>query len=326
MDVSVIIPVYGVEKYISKCLYSLFNQSKTNGVEFILVNDCSKDKSITIAKDIISEYPNLDIKIIEHKVNEGLAISRQTGLCASKGEYILHIDSDDWCELNMIEEMYNKAKILDADIIVCDFYDYTEDKSIYHSQGDINSVSYEELFNTNRCRPNLWNRLIKRDLYIRNKLRWIAGADYGEDALMTMRLHFLTDKKFYFPKAYLHYRCNPQSICKNLSINRELQKTQNINAVYHFLLEKKMNDACYVLIERMVLEKCMLLREYNKIDRRLLSTIYPQAKYRILTLKKLSVANRLGVYLTSIGLISTSNFLWSILLHKNRLFKNISNN
>ena len=108
--VSVIVPIYGVEPYIEKCARSLFEQSLEN-MEFIFVNDCTPDKSVEILRQVIEDYPRryLQIQIIEHEENRGLAMARNSGLLIAKGEYIIHCDSDDWVELDMYEEMYEKA-------------------------------------------------------------------------------------------------------------------------------------------------------------------------------------------------------------------------
>ena len=83
-DISVIVPVYGVEKYITGCAESLFNQTMTNSVEFIFVNDATKDNSIGVLRDVISQYPRLEsrIRIISHNENKGLPSARNTGLAA----------------------------------------------------------------------------------------------------------------------------------------------------------------------------------------------------------------------------------------------------
>lgn len=89
MKVSVIIPIYGVEKYISDCLNSVMKQSYTNDIECILINDCTKDQSIEIAKNLIENYDgNIDFKIYEHSVNGGLSAARNTGILEAKGDYL----------------------------------------------------------------------------------------------------------------------------------------------------------------------------------------------------------------------------------------------
>ena len=100
--VSVIIPVYNVEKYIERCARSLLEQSLKD-IEYIFVDDCSPDNSITMLENILKEYPERQplVKILFHEPNRGLAYTRQEGVDAAKGEYIIHCDSDDWVEPEM---------------------------------------------------------------------------------------------------------------------------------------------------------------------------------------------------------------------------------
>ena len=121
--VSVCIPVYGVEKYIERCARSLFEQTMTDGIEFIFVNDCTNDRSIEILEQILSEYPQRknQVKIIHHDTNQGLTGARNTALKYAQGEYIIHCDSDDWVDIKMYENMYNKAIETDADMVYCDY-------------------------------------------------------------------------------------------------------------------------------------------------------------------------------------------------------------
>ena len=90
--VSVCIPVYGVEKYIERCARSLFEQTMTDGIEFIFVNDCTKDNSIEILEKVLEEYPHRkeQVKIIHHEKNRGLVAARNTGLEHATGDYIIH--------------------------------------------------------------------------------------------------------------------------------------------------------------------------------------------------------------------------------------------
>ena len=103
--ISVIVPVYGVEKYIERCVHSIFRQTMTDGVEFIFVNDCSNDRSIELLSACIDCYPYLrhQITIINLPRNRGLAAARLTGLEVARGEYILNLDSDDFFEPYMLE-------------------------------------------------------------------------------------------------------------------------------------------------------------------------------------------------------------------------------
>ena len=119
--VSVIVPVYGVEKYIERCDRSLFEQTLED-IEFIFVDDCTPDKSIEILKNVLEDYPlrKKQVLIISHEKNMGLPIARQSGLKVASGDYIIHCDSDDWVDTTMYEKMYNKAIEDGSDVVVCD--------------------------------------------------------------------------------------------------------------------------------------------------------------------------------------------------------------
>ena len=120
-DVSIIVPIYNVEKYIEKCATTLLEQDYNN-IEYIFVNDCTPDSSMKILKDIIERYPNRkdDIKIINNIKNSGSSLTRKYGLDASNGKYVLFVDSDDWINIDMVSKMYNAAESNDADIVCCD--------------------------------------------------------------------------------------------------------------------------------------------------------------------------------------------------------------
>ncbi len=319
MDISVIVPIYGVEKYIEQCLLSLFNQTKTSGVEFILVNDCSPDNSITIARDVISSYPKLNITIINHETNRGLAASRQTGFDHSCGEYILHIDSDDWCELNMLEELYKEAKVKDADLLICDYFCYnTSSGNTYHRQANINDVTIFELFKHLKVTPFLWCRFIKRNLYTQHDLHWKEGADYAEDMGLTLKMYFLTEKIYNYNRAFVHYRHNNSSICNNLNVTRELEKIDNYVSIYNFVITNKIEKAYSPLSRQLIIEKSLLLQKYKGIDQKKLSSVFEQITPYILESKDLKLHHRVALYLASKGHLIFANIIWNTvkLIHR----------
>ena len=121
--VSVLIPVYGVEKYIRRCAVSLFEQTLEE-VEYIFVDDCSEDKSISVLEETIERFPNsyAKVKILHHSENRGSAAARNTALNMATGEYIIVIDSDDFIESTMLEDLYNSAIDDMADIVVSDYW------------------------------------------------------------------------------------------------------------------------------------------------------------------------------------------------------------
>ena len=125
--VSVIIPIYGVEKYIERCARSLFEQT-LDDIEFIFIDDCSPDKSVEILKTILDEYKQIintrkwAISIEKMPINSGLPAVRKYGVKMANGEYIVHCDSDDWIDSRMLNKMYQKGKEYNADIVVCDYF------------------------------------------------------------------------------------------------------------------------------------------------------------------------------------------------------------
>ena len=121
VEVSVCIPVYGVEKYIEKCARSLFEQTMKEGIEFIFVNDCTPDKSIEILEQVLSEYPQrkAQVKIIHHEKNGGPVAARNTAIVHAAGKYMICCDADDWIAPDLYETMYAKAVGTDADVVCC---------------------------------------------------------------------------------------------------------------------------------------------------------------------------------------------------------------
>ena len=123
--VSVIVPVYNVEKYLSKCLDSVLSQTYPH-IEVILINDGSKDRSLSICQEYAAKDER--IRVID-KENEGVSIARNTGIEAATGEYIAFIDPDDWVEPEAYEAMINQLKKWEADICLCNFYRDTKRRS-----------------------------------------------------------------------------------------------------------------------------------------------------------------------------------------------------
>ena len=123
-NVTVIVPVYNVEKFIDKCVQSVIDQTMTD-IEVILVDDGSTDNSLARCR----EWTNKDSRVkVYHQENQGVSVARNLGIEKSAGKYIAFIDSDDWIEPNYLEVLYVMAKAKDADISICGFYfDYPDE-------------------------------------------------------------------------------------------------------------------------------------------------------------------------------------------------------
>ena len=121
--VSILTPVYGVEKYIRRCAESLMSQTYEN-LEYIIVNDCTKDASVEILKEVIAEYPKRKekVKLIELPDNKGLANARNVAIDAATGVFVLIVDSDDWVEPDIVEELVKYQQETEADIVSCNTF------------------------------------------------------------------------------------------------------------------------------------------------------------------------------------------------------------
>lgn len=209
--VSIIIPVYNVEKYIERCVRTLFAQT-LDELEYIFVDDCSPDKSIEVMLRVLELYParKSQVKLIRHESNQGVSQSRQDGVDAATGEYIIHCDPDDWVELDMYEQLYNKAKETNADIVICDFNDIADNKIKIRNQQpeeftNISLLKSISGVSTKEIHGALWNKLIKAQYY--KNIVIPKGFNYCEDVLALFQL--LQNDKFnikYINKSLYNYK------------------------------------------------------------------------------------------------------------------------
>lgn len=224
IKISVIVPVYNTSKYLKKCLDSILFQSLKE-IEIIVVNDGSTDDSLRILK----EYQNKDsrIKIINQK-NMGLSGARNSGIKLAQGEYILHIDSDDWIEQDYLKDMYELAEKEEADIVISDFYiDYNGEKVNYLiDQGKNRIINKEQCLKYIfylKGYPAVWNKLFKRKLYTDNRIEHPININLGEDLGTTPKLIYFSNKIVKLNKAYIHYMQNATSITKTKRLESILQ-------------------------------------------------------------------------------------------------------
>lgn len=212
--VSIIIPVYKVEKFIERCARSIFEQTYDN-LEIVFVNDCTPDNSIEIIYNVLNEYPNRkeQIRIINFKNNQGVATVRKEGLKCITGKYCIQFDSDDSVESTMITEMVRIAEQENADITICDFmYIYPNKSKHIHINPSLNPQILLQQVLTGKVHSSLCNKLIKRTLYLKNDITFIEGLNMREDLSVMFRLLYFTEKIAYIPKPFYHYfKCNENS-------------------------------------------------------------------------------------------------------------------
>ena len=220
--VSVIVPVFNVEKYIEKCVRALFQQTLKE-VEYIFVNDCTQDRSIDILKQILKEYPNRskDVKIIEHECNKGLPSARLTGLQYAVGEYVIHSDSDDWMEKEMLEVLYHSAKNADADCVYCDFWFITEKGKERYKTAEYSTVKASLLNNWINTRWTvIWNLLVKKSIY-NNDIEYPVSIQFCEDFYLAVQLLCLSEKIVQVQQPLHNYnRLNVSSILHTARVSK----------------------------------------------------------------------------------------------------------
>lgn len=225
--ISILIPVYNVEKYIEKCLSSLFENKHAKDCEFVITNDYSKDNSMEIVNNVLNKYPQIkNVKIINHDKNRGLAAARNTGLQNSTGKYILNVDSDDYVENNYIDEFYNLVYEEDYDIIGCSFISEYQDKSINEPQKL--ELQYINLINeliTCKIKNALWCKMFKRDIIINNNIQWIEGIDMYEDLVFDIQYFPFIKKVYNIDKYLYHYTIRSNSISHKIINEKKLQNT-----------------------------------------------------------------------------------------------------
>ncbi len=307
IHISVIIPIYGTEKFIEKCLVSLFEQSKTDCVQYILVNDCTKDRARDIACEVIARYPGLNTILIDHQVNKGLAATRQTGIDHASGEYSIHIDSDDWCEKDMLEEMYNTIIKKDYDIVVADMiWDY-KDKSVYKKSNlPTDQVKRLKRLLDGRFHASLSNKLVKHSLYKRHNIRNIQGLNYSEDLIATIKLFSNTSNVGEIKKAYLHYVQHEGSMMHKLNVETYVSFSNAIKEIDSYL-KNKFNDSLETDLTRKKIElKFNGLKNNIDGDTEKIATLFPEITSRIFS-SNLNFQYKVALFLASKGYIKTFN-------------------
>ncbi|QJT30067.1 glycosyltransferase [Aeromonas media] len=214
--VSVIVPVYNTELYVERAIVSLMEQT-LDDVQFIIINDGSKDNSLAIIKQVIARYPTRQAQVtLISRENLGVAATRAQGMELATGDYVIHLDSDDWAELSWLEIMHNKAVEDDADVVICDYYTvYKNTKNIFRQEIELTNIeSIRKLLSGGVSNSNC-DKLVRRELFVENSISFHAGYDMGEDFLVTflVLLNSRTVSKVDTP-LYFYNKTNETSLTK----------------------------------------------------------------------------------------------------------------
>ncbi len=255
--ISIIIPVFNVEKYLYECVNSCINQTYKN-IEVLLINDGSTDSSALICEDLKNSDER--IKVI-HKQNAGLSSARNVGIVHSSGDYICFLDSDDWMNVSVLEEALSLSTIYNADIVFWSFIkehiERSQQYQVYPSseeflvfEGDnlnklkIRSVGLikEELSNPTKTDSfiSAWGKLYKTTLIKENNISFLPTQEVGsEDVPFNIETFNYSRRIIFLNKFYNHYRMfNDNSLTKNHR-NTLFPRYKNMYLILFEFLEKK---------------------------------------------------------------------------------------
>lgn len=270
--ISVIVPVYNTEKYLGRCLYSLIHQDLDEKYEIIVINDGSTDKSLETAETYAALFENIKVYSRE---NGGLSAARNTGLEYARGKYVAFVDSDDYVDKNYLSEMYRAAEDSGADIVCCNFRCVDEngkpsgiDGILRHRPGVFGAKEMmSSLLLDMTVRSFAWNKLYRRELFVRNNIKFPVGKLY-EDMRTTPRL-FRHSKKIAVVSGVLYnYVQRSGSITGNMTVGkvfkyigaygsvRKLLEEENIYSEYALEYKLQGVKVAFTVIPMLIADKC----------------------------------------------------------------------
>ncbi|MCI6324524.1 MAG: glycosyltransferase family 2 protein [Bacteroidales bacterium] len=226
--VSILVPVYGVERYIERCTESLMEQTYED-IEYIFVDDATPDRSIEILEDVVARYPKRrsQVRILQHKNNKGISAARNTAVAAAVGMYMLHVDSDDYIAKEAIEKLVYAAQTSKADIVIFDTIELRKDGEVLLKAEYENRETYIKglLQHTNRCAH--WNKFYRTDFYKHTGIQSVENVRLGEDYAVTPRLVHQAKKISVLHEGLYYYETRNQSSYVH-NLNRAAIESQHL--------------------------------------------------------------------------------------------------
>ncbi|WP_277265719.1 glycosyltransferase family 2 protein [Prevotella corporis] len=247
IKVSIVIPVYKVEKYIERCLRSVFNQTYVN-IECIIVNDCTPDNSFIIAKELVKSYQgSVDFQFVEHEINKGLSEARNTGIKMATGHYYFFLDSDDAIPATSIEKLVSTALLNDLPEIIMGVTKGVDAKGGMIEVSKAQQQSFQENSEVFQgYLNNLWyviacNKLVRKDIFTDHKTFFLPGFTH-EDVMWSFEISTYVNKIILCPFVTYHYYIGDKD-----SISRSVLNAKRVNDSITILERKaiyleKVND------------------------------------------------------------------------------------
>lgn len=316
--VSVIIPAYNTESYMSECIESLVHQTLEE-IEIIIVDDGSKDNTLQILKEYEQRYPE-KIRVF-HKENGGQASARNLALEYAKGEYLGFVDSDDWVSLDMYEKMYKKAKEENADVVVCNMTEHFPDQEVCHSYNNMkNKLDYAG----SSCNK-IFRHAFAAGITFPKGL-WYEDFEYSAIQLMKAERVAFIDEGLY------HYNCRPGSTMHNDNSHKNKDIMTVLNHISDYakengLEERYTEELEYLYVDHILITTINRLQEQNSKDKKEVIEFlrkevlkrYPLF-YKNKYYKEYEMKRRVVARLNAGGLSTVSKFIFDVqrMLRKGR--------
>lgn len=238
--VSIIIPVYNVDRYLRRCLESVVNQNYKN-IEIILINDGSTDSSHNICMEYYKKYKSI---IYINQKNAGVAEVRNKGISLATGDYITFLDSDDWIDENIYCRLVQTAEETNSDIVECGFIEaYDSGKYInINKYESINSFTGEKAVSENlkgNLLTVLWNKLYKRNLFIDNDIKF-PNIKCFEDQVPNVKMFFYAKKVTVIPDNLVYYYQRTESLTHSWNLEINLEIINQLELIKQFLISNNL--------------------------------------------------------------------------------------
>lgn len=280
--VSIVIPMYNVEKYIVRCAESLFKQT-LDDIQFIFVDDASPDNSVSLLKQTLERFPRRKPHtiILHHTQNLGLPTARATGLAYVTAPYVAHCDSDDYVEQNMYEKLYEIALNRDSDMVVCGFGEFIEGREYicYDKPIPNESVIFNWLYG--HLTSYVWARLTKTDIY---RQIHFPTANFLEDWVQIVQLLTYASRITFINNCLYHHAKNPNSITNNVKSDVTQQGVQNFNLTHDFIVKHHQVKEIDFDLKKEVIRRILLCQ----IKRKQYLLLFPELNYHLLFNRKIS--------------------------------------
>ena len=240
MMVSICVPVYNVEKYIERCAFSLFGQTYDD-IEYIFVDDGSKDLSLQKLNETIELFPKRKalVKVLQHACNRGLSAARNTAVNNCKGDFLLHVDSDDYLEKNAVEKLVEKQLETSADIVTGQAVSLNKENLFVLERAQfMNHDDFVEDMIKPSIHHTIWGRLIRRSLYTENNVEAKEGVNIGEDLQVMSQLAYYSKNNESVWDVIYNYDCTNELSYMNQfdtkDVKRLVQDTESMEVVRDF--------------------------------------------------------------------------------------------